>query len=466
MMAPSDRELHFDVVILGGGPGGTAAGMTLLKRDGISVAVVEKSDYSTPRIGESLTPGIRPLLDYLDLWEPFRSEQSLESFGSQAAWGSASLQALDYMFTLHGTGWGLDRVRFDQMLANAFRERGGSLWTGTHVVSCERTSSDAWEVHVKDSRKTIRKIRCEYLIDATGRRGFLARHLGIQRTIHDRLVGVGCIGQLSNGSSLESVTQVEASEYGWWYTSPVPGNNISVVLMSDADIVSQRQATRPDQWQSLLNEMKLTSKRLRGVKFTEKPKAFPCFSSCLQQVGGKSWVAVGDAVASHDPLSSTGIPHAVGSGVHGAIVAANSLFSNGQMLESFQQSIHRDFFQYLNTHWQYYQRESRWPESLFWKRRRTPICIDPNATIERAEPSTKTIFYDLVHLPTRFSRQLYESCQPGRSAHQIVRAFANAHPQIPHQQVILGLQELVESGHVKIDSPKRLEESILCDVPL
>ncbi len=459
-IAPDGQERHFDVVILGGGPGGTAAGMTLLKRDGISVAVVEESDYSSPRIGESLTPGIRPLLEYLDIWEPFRSEQSLESFGSQAAWGSDSLQALDYMFTLHGTGWALDRVRFDRMFAYAFRDRGGHLLTNTRFLSGERTASNGWEIEVKDSGKTTWKIRCDYLIDATGRRGHLASALGVTRTIHDRLVGVGCIGPLPKDSSLESVTQVEACPYGWWYTSPVPGNQISVVLMSDADIVSRRKAARPDQWQSLLNEMKLTSKRVRGVRFTQKPKAFLCFSSCLQQVGGENWVAVGDAAASHDPLSSTGIPHAIGSGVHGARVAENSLFSNGELLERFQQGMHSDFIQYLRTHWRYYQRETRWPESMFWKRRSTPIFIDAKTKIERVEPATQTIFHGLVHLPTRFSRQLYESCQPGRSAHQIVRAFANAHPQIPDEQIILGFQELVVSGYVKIDQPKRFEEII------
>jgi len=352
------------------------------------------------------------------------------------------------------------------MFAHAFRKRGGCLLTNTRFVKGERTASNHWEIQVKDPGKTTRKIRCDYLIDATGRRGHLARDLGVTRTIHDQLVGVGCIGQLSKGSSLESVTQVEACQYGWWYTSPVPGNQISVVLMSDADIVSRRKAARPDQWQSLLNEMKLTSKRVRGVRFTQKPKAFLCFSSCLQQVGGENWVAVGDAAASHDPLSSTGIPHAIGSGVHGARVAENSLFSNGELLERFQQGMHSDFIQYLRTHWRYYQRETRWPESMFWKRRSTPIFIDAKAKIERVEPATQTIFHGLVHLPTRFSRQLYESCQPGRSAHQIVRAFANAHPQIPDEQIILGFQELVVSGYVKIDQPKRFEEIISSDVPL
>ena len=156
-MAPDDRQRHFDVIILGGGPGGTAAGMTLLKRDGVDVAVVEASNYTSPRIGESLTPGVRPLLEYLDIWQRFRSEQSLESFGSQAAWGSDYLQALDYMFTPHGAGWCLDRVRFDRMLASAFRDRGGHLLTNTHFVGCVRKSNGSWGVQVKDAEKNLRQ---------------------------------------------------------------------------------------------------------------------------------------------------------------------------------------------------------------------------------------------------------------------------------------------------------------------
>ena len=451
MSSSSKSERPFDLVILGGGPGGTAAGMTLLKREGISVAVVEESDYTAPRIGESLTPGIRPLLEYLNIWKQFRSEQSLESFGSQAAWGTSYPKTLDYMFTLHGTGWGLDRVRFDRMLANAFRERGGILLTKTRFLRCQRTVSHNWEIQVQEPDKTIRKIQCQYLIDATGRRGYLARQLGIPRQIHDRLIGVGCIGQLTDDSPMSYFIQVEACEYGWWYTAPIPGNRISVVLMSDVDIVSRLKAVNPKQWQSLLQEMKLTSNRIHGVRFTAKPRAFSAFSSCLQQVGGDKWVAVGDAAASHDPLSSTGIPHAIGSGVHGAIVAANALFSDGEMLESFQQSIFSDFCQYLRTHWQYYQRETRWSESLFWKRRRTLIRTDPYAAIKDVQLSTESSSYSSVHLKTQRLQELHKSCQTGYLTHQIVRAFADSHPQIPEQHIILGFQELVENGLVKID---------------
>ena len=97
---------------------------------------------------------------------------------------------------------------------------------------------------------------------------------------------------------------------------------------------------------------------------------------------GENWGVVGYAVASHDPLSSSVIPHTIGSSVHGALLAANVLFSDGQMFASYQENIHKDFFQYLQTHWQYYQREARWEHALFWKRRRmsirTSFCISKN----------------------------------------------------------------------------------------
>lgn len=445
-----DNPTDFDVVILGGGPAGAAAGITLLKRDDISVAILEKSDYTKSRIGESLTPGIRSLLEYLGVWEQFSKEQSLQSFGSQAAWGSSDVLSLDYMFTLHGPGWGLDRVRFDRLLADYFTQRGGHLLKNYHATKVEYLSSEGWKIQVKESDNTKHEISCKYLIDASGRRSILTKQMNIQRKVYDKLIGVSCVGQFSGDVSLESVTQVEACNYGWWYTSPVPGNKIAVVLMTDSDIARKLRVVNRDKWHELLGKTDITNKRVSKVNFWGEIKAFSCFSSCLKSVGGEKWVAVGDAVASHDPLSSSGIPHAIGSGVQGALVAADSLFAQAKMLSGYQESIHKDFFQYQRTHWQYYTRETRWPESLFWKRRTTEISINPLAVLECADELVDVNKISRLYFSGQRLSQLYDHCQSGKVAHEIVSGFLEHFPRVPDQHVILELQRLVEGGFLKV----------------
>ena len=443
-------EKHFDVVILGGGPAGTAAGMTLLKRAGTSVAIIEKSNYETHRPGESLTPGVRPLLEYLDLWQAFQKEQSLNAFGSEAAWGSSEAHALDYLFTLHGTGWCLDRVRFDRMMAMEFERRGGQLKCATQLQNFEQTDNKTWRLQTINRAGKPQEFSCDYLIDASGRTGVLAKQLKSIRKQYDRLVGIGAFGVLQENMHIPSSILVEACSYGWWYSAPVPGQKVVFMLMSDADIVGQQQLAQKKYWQELLEEMPLTRERFKKIQFSNVPMAFSAKSSCLETVGGSNWVAVGDAVASHDPLSSSGIPHAIGSGVHGALVAADALFASGKMLTTYQESIHKDFQQYLNTHWQYYQREKRWTNAKFWKRRQTRVTLSPNAKLKYIYTEKEKHLNVATHLPKKMYIDLLRSCKNEMAVYQVVRHFLNQNPQVSDQQAILGLQELVEEGYVSL----------------
>ena len=442
----------FDVLVLGGGPAGTAAGLTLLKRPDVRVGLVEGTTYTGHRVGESLTPGVRPLLEYLGVWDRFSRGRSLAAFGSQAAWGQPDLGSLDYLFTLHGNGWSLDRLDFDRMLAEAYERRGGTLFDGTRFVDAERDAEGVWSVRVAGRR--TEPIRARYLVDATGRRAGLARRLGVVREIHDRLVGIGGVVRLAPGAQVESTVLVEARPSGWWYSAPVPGQGLAVVLMSDVDLVHERRAGRPAVWRELLAQTEHTRQRLGDARLPERPAVFDAHSGRLLDAGGDGWVAVGDALVSHDPLSSTGIPHALGSGVQGALVAADALFVEGRMLPAFAEGVAADFQTYLDTRTRHYQREGRWPESRFWARRRGRVELDPHATISAVgDAPWERAGHDVpVHLPAPRSAELLAACRSGHPVHEAARAFADRHPDLPHQRVILGLQELVERGAVRLDA--------------
>lgn len=436
-----------DVAILGGGPSGTAAGLALLQRGDLNIALVEASRYDTPRIGESLTPGARPLLEYFGLWQEFQAEQSLEAFGSRAAWGSETMGTHDYFFTVQGNGWSLDRMALDRLFAETFRERGGSLLLATRCLGGERTD-EGWVLTLRQEDGGLDQLHCRYVIDASGRRSPWARRQGIARVAHDQLAAAACFGRLPEGRTIDACVEVEACEKGWWYTSPTPGGGVVAAFLTDVDLLRDTKAARPDQWRELASALPRVQERLYGAEFPNPPRVFSAASTRLLQVGGPGWVAVGDAAASHDPLSSSGIPHALGSGIQGAVVAADALSADGQALAAYGEAIQEDFLHYLQTRRGYYQRENRWPDAPFWKRRRTSVLCDPEAKIAfRDQPSQVR---DSIHIPSRVARRLLKECEPGVLVHQVVRSVVDRHPDIAHQRIILGLQSWVDQGVVHL----------------
>ena len=65
--------MTFDVAVVGGGPGGSATALALRAHaPSLSVALIEASRYESPRIGETLPPPARQMLEHLGVWEAFR----------------------------------------------------------------------------------------------------------------------------------------------------------------------------------------------------------------------------------------------------------------------------------------------------------------------------------------------------------------------------------------------------------
>ena len=223
--------IEADVCVIGGGPAGAAAALTLARYTQHQVLLVEASRYGSTRVGETVSAGVVPLLSYLGAGSVLASDATLQSFGSAGAWGSDQVVERDFIFTGRGQGLHLDRSRFDAALAGCLDGLGGALRTGAQVREVTR-DADRWRVDVDGADGVSARI----VIDATGRPARIARRLGAERRLFDRLVGLVCHLDLPDAAGARA-TLVETVPEGWWYTAPLPHGQAVAALMTDADLL-------------------------------------------------------------------------------------------------------------------------------------------------------------------------------------------------------------------------------------
>jgi flavin-dependent dehydrogenase len=356
-----------DVVIFGGGPAGIATALAL-SRLGFSAALIDRCDQRQ-RIGETLPPTVKRSLVNLGLWEHFLAANHSPSFGMRVTWGHSTAYENDFVFNPYGHGWHVDRTTFDAMLMQAAIDAGARVYQSAKLSTVIAGSDNMWRVRILRGEDEF-SLHANVVVDATGRRATLARTLGSKRVLCDRLIGaVGFFASSAAPHSRRQVTLIEACEYGWWYSSMLPNGGIVVAHMTDADLFAKNVRANPNFWQDELAKTADIRERIQSHSLQSSPIVVPAFSSRLSLAAGSNWLAVGDAAAAYDPLSSQGICNALTSAQRAAHVIGKYLSGDAAALNDYTQSIDGAYAKYLRLREQYYSNERRWLDSAFWKRR-------------------------------------------------------------------------------------------------
>ena len=359
-----------DVAVLGGGPAGAAAALQLIKR-GHSTVVIERSDYRNVRIGETLPPAVQPLLAKLGVWDRFLADKHSPSFSVRSAWGQENLYENDFIFNPYGSGWHVDRARFDAMLARCAEEVGATVYRGAQLTSWALDPAGGWEIEIGRGAEQLR-YRTRFLIDASGRAASFARKQGAQRTVFDHQIGAAAfLSASARPPTPNSMTLVEAVEQGWWYSASLPNAQLVAVYFTDADLYAKRNGDSANHWWEQLQQARHTKTRAKDHALSGGPLILAANSSRLDPVVGTNWLAVGDAAMAFDPLSSQGVSAALEFGLRAAKSIQAHWQGDAAALADYAQAVAQRFENYLRAHDRYYGREQRWPHSAFWRRRHT-----------------------------------------------------------------------------------------------
>ncbi len=362
------------IAIIGGGPAGASVALRLA-RAGLRTAVIHRGGPRRAGYGETLPPAARTSLEGLGLWSEFAAAGHMPFFGNCSCWGSDILHEHDFLYQPHDAGWRIDRGAFDAMLAQAAREAGAEWFEPASIVEVEQRDSRGWRLTLANI-----SIEAELVIDASGRASSFARSLGVERRSHDRLIGIGAVVDTAPAFS-DTRTLVESSAEGWWYSGIVPGGGIAVVFFTDSDLAVARRAATIQGWRDLLKQTVHTSQRVADGAPALRTMA--ANSSTLVRCTGDRWLAVGDAAAAYDPLSSQGIFMALAASELAAHAAARFLSGDHHALEKYRRAVERAFANYLHNRRAFYGVERRWVDFEFWRRRSD--CFHGPAAYSRTE---------------------------------------------------------------------------------
>jgi flavin-dependent dehydrogenase len=310
-MSQADAAIECDVLVVGGGPGGSTAA-TLLQRQGRRVVQLEKEHHPRFHIGESLLPANLPIFDALGVMDKVRALGVLK-LGADFPSSEGNYQTFHFARALGTTpphAFQVKREEFDAMLFAHARECGVDAREGVKV---ERTTIDgvgAVTAHAVDDAGNTLTVRANYLIDASGRDTLLGNALKLKRK-NDAHQSAAIFAHYEGVEARPGEDAGNISIYnfahGWCWFIPLRDGVMSIGCVCFPDYLKQRRGRNEEFLAATLQLMPDAARRMAGAKMVSDVRVTGNYSYACSRMSGPGWVMVGDAYAFVDPVFSSGV---------------------------------------------------------------------------------------------------------------------------------------------------------------
>lgn len=324
--------MQTDVVIIGGGPAGTASAL-FLQKQGIDAIIIEKQAFPRYHIGESLTTEAGNLLRELGFegdmlqWEHPR-KVGVKVYGPE---GKNSfyvpVMGRDDNGELYDTfTWQVRRANFDNMLMEKAVEQGVRVIHGRAIRPIQ-DGEKVTGVVVQLEHGDLLEIESQVVIDASGQATFLSGAGLTSEKDRDRYDNqVAFFSQVRNTrrdiDKVDDTLIFYQKMFHWAWFIPLDEDVVSVGVTVPTEYFQSKDES-PEEF--LLREMgELNSEldlRVPDRTLLEPVRAVSNYSYHIKQFAGDGWLCVGDSHRFIDPIFSFGVTFAVAE----AKMAANAI---------------------------------------------------------------------------------------------------------------------------------------------
>jgi flavin-dependent dehydrogenase len=379
MASSSTMDLTADVVVIGGGPGGSTTA-TMLARKGFDVVLLERERFPRDHIGESLLPASMPVLEELGVLAAVREAGFLPKWGATMVWGkertpwSWYFRETNHKYPHAYQVW---RPRFDQLLLENSRAHGVDVREG-HAVR-EVLFEDGRAIGVRFSADGADEgiARAEFVVDASGQSALLGRQLRVRRwdPLFQNLAVYGYFtGAQRLSAPDETNILVESYPHGWFWNIPLHIGWMSVGAVVDSRIGQEdmRHSSPQRFLMAQIAQAPYTRQMLREARLVYGPLVIKDWSYVSGEVVGEGYILVGDAACFVDPLFSSGVHLALMAGVLAAAYVTTALKDPSMRLAAGR--VYKDLYYKEYGHFHdmaaLFYSSNRTIDSYFWEARR------------------------------------------------------------------------------------------------
>ena len=322
------NEENYDVVVIGGGPGGAALA-TFLTQAGRSCLVLEGARFPRYHIGESLIPHTYGVFDKLGLLPQLRASafpaKHSVRFVSRRGTQSDPFYFSETIPGERATTWQVERSEFDEMMLNHARESGVEARSRCHVEKVLFEGDRAVGVEAKCESNQLQTFHSKVVVDASGRSTVIGKQLGLRGPVPGLRKSSAWAyysgGERGAGIDAGETTIFRVSDDAWFWYIPLPNDVISVGIVCDPERVFNDEQSMEQSFLQEIEKCLPLSGRLKHAHRNGSIRGLKELSYLNSQTCGDGWVMIGDARAFLDPIYSSGLYLALGS----AELAAQSI---------------------------------------------------------------------------------------------------------------------------------------------
>ncbi|TVQ64280.1 MAG: NAD(P)/FAD-dependent oxidoreductase [Phycisphaerales bacterium] len=326
-MIRSQDNAPYDVVIIGGGPGGSTTGALLKKyAPELRVLILEKERFPREHVGESQLPPISAVLQEMGCWDKVEAANFPIKIGATYTWGDTT-DPWDFEFLPIGdikpdearpakyegwrvqTAFQVERSIYDKILLDHAAELGCEVREETRVA----------KVHAEGDRvtglelETGEVVAARHYIDATGAVATLRRAMGVKIDAPTLLRNVAFWDYWENAEWAEEIgvgatrVHIRSLGYGWLWFIPLGPTRTSIGLVCPADHYKQTGKRPEEIYLEAIQSERFVSALTASATRDGPVRSTTDWSFVVDRTYGENWFLVGESAGFADPILAAGL---------------------------------------------------------------------------------------------------------------------------------------------------------------